>query len=116
MRKNEFNSIEDFTSQYIGEWNPSENHWFGLDFSFQGKEYRFCTGAMYKAENTILHDGREAVFGLYVKKSGAFENSQSYILLEEFATMEDALKSTCISQIPFEKVIMDDDTELLGQD
>lgn len=87
-----------------------------MDFSFQGKEYRFCTGAMYKTENTILPDGREAVFGRYEKNSEPLEKSESYTLLEEFATMEDALKSTCISQIPFEKVIMDDDTELLGQD
>ena len=33
MRKNEFNTLEDFTTQYTGEWNPSEGHWFGLDFS-----------------------------------------------------------------------------------
>ena len=33
MRKNEYNSLNEFLTQYIGEWAPSEGHWFGLDFS-----------------------------------------------------------------------------------
>ena len=31
MRKNEYTSLEEFTSQYVGEWGPSDGHWFGLD-------------------------------------------------------------------------------------
>lgn len=52
MRKNEFNSLEDFTSQYTGVWAPSEGHWFGLDFSYNGIEYRFNTGSMYEEKKT----------------------------------------------------------------
>jgi len=112
MRKNEYSTIEEFTSQYTGVWAPSEGHWFGLDFSFHGCEYRFNTGSMYHRQNTILKDGREAVFGLYRKNSITGE----YTLLEEFATMEDALKSTAIDGVEFQTVIMADETELLGQD
>ena len=112
MRKNEYNTIEDFTSQYIGEWNPSEGHWFGLDFSYHNKEYRFHTGSMYNSEDTILADGREAVFGLYVKNN----NVDKYDLLEEFATMEEALKSKAIENTLFQDVITAEETELLGQD
>lgn len=116
MRRNEFNSLEEFTSSYVGEWNPSEGHWFGLDFSFEGKEYRFCTGSMYDKENETLPDGREATFYLYEKNNIIKPGENDYTLLGEFADMEDMLKSTCILGIPFEKVIMDDDTLLLGQD
>ncbi len=35
MRKNEFESLEQFLSQYTGEWNPSEGHWLGLDFIYE---------------------------------------------------------------------------------
>ena len=115
MRINEYNTLEEFTSQYIGEWGPSEGHWLGLDFVFRGNEYRFNTGSMYEENNTILPDGREAIFGLY-KKNTNNHSERDYTLLEEFASMDDALKSTCIEGIEFCKVIMDDNTELVGQD
>lgn len=115
MRKNEYVSLDEFCSQYTGFWAPSEGHWLGLDFSYKGNEYRFQTGSMYAAEDTILPDGRTAVYGLY-HKNNDIKASQTYDLLREFATMNDVLVSTCIDGRPFAEVIMDDDTELLGQD
>ena len=115
MRINEYNSLEEFTSQYIGVWGPSDGHWFGLDFIYKGTEYRFNTGSMYEKEDTILPDGREAVFGIYRKNTKKIKG-KDYTLLEEFATMEDALDSTCIEGVKFRDVIMDDGTELVGQD
>ena len=112
MRKNEYTSLDQFTSQYTGEWSPSEGHWYGLDFLYTGKQYRFNTGTMFNSENTILKDGREAVFGLYLKNLA----DDSYILLEEFATINDALESCCIEGKPFKEIIVDGDTELVGQD
>ena len=43
-------------------------------------------------------------------------NGNDYTLLEEFASMDDALESTCIEGVKFREVIMDDNTELVGQD
>ena len=111
MRKNEYTSIEQFTNQYIGIWGPSDGDWYGLDFRWHGQEYRFQTGSMYNSENTILPDGREAIFGLYVKEKGG-----KYRILGEYATMSDVLESTVLEGIPFRKVIEDEDTELMGQD
>ena len=111
MRKNEYTTLNDFTSQYTGEWNPSDGNWYGLDFSYHGNEYRFHTGTMYADENEVLEDGREVLFELYLKK----ENN-TYTLLNQFATMDDVLKSTVIENTPFKIVIMADETELLGQD
>ena len=90
MRKNEYNSLEEFKAQYTGVWDPSDGHWFGLDFIYKGKEYRFNTGSMYSESNTILEDGREASFGLY-KKNNASQSGNEYTLLAEFATIEEAL-------------------------
>lgn len=112
MRKNEYNTLKEFTSQYIGEWNPSEGHWYGLDFSYLGNEYRFHTGTMYAGEDDVLEDRREVLFGLYKKLS----NSNKYELLAQFATMDDLLESNVIEDTPFKIVIMADETELLGQD
>ena len=115
MKKNIFNSLEEFTSQYIGVWGPSDGHWFGLDFSYNGIEYRFNTGSIYEKHNTILPNGKEAIFGLYRKDNNP-KAKRKYILLAEFADMEDALSSTSIEGIAFKKIIIDDSTEILGQD
>ena len=112
MRKNEFQFLEQFTSQYTGEWNPSEGHWLGLDFSHNGEEYRMHTGSMYNKESTILPDGTTALFGLYKKNRFTDE----YELLEEYAAMDDLLESKAIDGVPFREVIIAEDTKLLGQD
>lgn len=39
MRKNDYTSIEEFTSQYTGIWAPSEGHWYGLDSECQALFY-----------------------------------------------------------------------------
>ncbi len=115
MRKNEYNSLEEFTSQYIGEWDPSDGHWLGLDFEYNGKEWRFQTFPMYKKES-FLPNGREAIYGLYEKLEFPTSDGHDYKILGEYATMDEVLESTVICNTPFRIVIMDDDTELLGQD
>ena len=92
----EYTLLDQFTGQYTGEWNPSEGHWLGLD--------------------SILPDGREAVFGLYKKISAEDNNEREYELLGEYANMQDVLQSYVIGGIPFAEVIIDEDTELIGQD
>lgn len=65
MRKNEYKSLEEFKSQYVGEWAPSEGHWLGLDFIYDEKEYRFHTGYMFVGE-------KDSLFSLYEKRK--FQN------------------------------------------
>lgn len=113
MRKNEFKSLEDFTSQYTGEWNPSGGHWFGLDFKYNGNEYRLNTGNMYKEEPDIASDNRPVMFCLYKKNDEDFDE---YELLNQFSSMQALLDSNVIANIPFRDIIMADETELLGQD
>lgn len=110
----EFASIEEFKAQYTGEWSPSDGHWLGMDFLYNGAEYRFCTGSMYNASNTILEDGREAVFGLYRRNETG--NRYDYSLLAEFSTIEDALACTSIGGKRFDSIIFDDNTIIIGQD
>ena len=115
MRKNEYTSIEQFTSQYIGEWNPSCGHWLGLDFKYCGEEYRFHTGSMYETESH-LENGQPALFGIYLKREGSGKNLREYELLGQYTSMEEALESTVIAGKKFRDVIIDENTELLGQD
>ena len=109
MRKNEYTSLEDFTSQYTGEWSPSDGHWLGLDFIYKGVEYRFHTGRMYDDESSCK-------FAIYRKMDSSQKNEKLYDLLKQFDSMEEVLNSTLINNQCFSEVIMDDDLELVGQD
>lgn len=115
MRVNEYNTLEEFTNEYVGAWNPSEGHWFGLDFKYHGVTYRLHTGSMYQQTNTILPNGREALFGIY-RMMEKTVGDHNYKLLGEYADMNDLLDSTIIDNRLFSEVIMDDDTEILGKD
>ena len=110
MRENDYNNLEEFTSQYTGEWSPSEGHWFGLDFTYKGVDYRLHTSYINEGESSTLPDGREVLFGLYLYKD------RKHILLEQFGSMDELLDSTVIEGTPFRKVIMADDTIITGQD
>ncbi len=108
MRKNEYTSLEEFTSQYVGEWGPSDGHWFG-DFEYKGEEYRLHTWNMYA-------DEKDALFGLHHRKKEACKGEHQYELLGKYDSMDELLESRVIGSRPFREVIMDDDTVLLGQD
>lgn len=119
MRKNELNSLDELKSQYTGIWAPSEGHWFGLDFYYNGNEYRLHTGSMYDDNEAVDPNGVVRQFGLYRKTKKADPKHPGiflYELLDEKSSIDELLCSTVIECIPFCEVIMDDETVLLGQD
>lgn len=116
MRINEYKSIDEFKSEFTGEWSPSNGHWYGLDFRYNGVVYRLNTGSMYNEIDTILEDGSIALFGVYQKKTDDDETSQEYILLGEYSDMNTLLEARCIGGREFKEVIMDDSTQILGKD
>ena len=82
---------------------------------YRGKEYRFHTGCMYD-EPVLLPDGKEVLFSLYRKKECIASDKREYELLGAYSDMSEVLGSMVIQGRPFKEVIMDDNTELLGQD
>ena len=118
MRKNELKSLEELKTQYLGIWAPSEGHWFGLDFSYHGVEYRLHTGSMYGDSKKCDKDGFVRQFGLYKKTNKPdSKNPGTYLyeLLDEKDSLDELLNCNAIEGIPFSCVIMDDETVLLGQ-
>ena len=107
--KNEYKSLKEFTSQYIGEWGPSDGHWLGLDFIYNHEEYRLHTGCMYE-------DEADTLFSLYKKLSPSYNNTHEYLLLEQFDSMDKLLDSSVIDNHKFKDIIIDSNTELIGQD
>ena len=106
------NSIHDFTSQYNGVYSPLEGHWFGLNFRYNGENYRLNTWSASNRNLTVLPDGRTARFGLLKDVS----DGKRYTLLGEYASIEDVLFSTVIDNTPFSSIITDNTTELISQD
>jgi len=104
----------DFLAQYKGEWAPSDGLWLGLDFSFDGCEYRFQTESMYTAQNLILPDGREACFYMYKKVKNA--SGTCYELLCAFATTTEVVDECVINGKTFGQMLDENAIELLGQD
>ncbi|MBE5779393.1 MAG: hypothetical protein E7331_08705 [Clostridiales bacterium] len=115
MRINEYQSLEEFTSQYTGEWSPSDGHWFGLEFRYEAHDYRLHTGIMHENDPERDSEGREILFGLYAMNLHASEGEQ-FVRLASFASMDELLCFTGIGSRPFREVIMDDSTQILGQD
>ena len=70
---------------------------------------------MYENE-AVLPDGSEVMFGLYRKKEIISSDKRDYELLGEYADMQDVLESTVIQGRTFKEIIMNDNTELVGQD
>ena len=74
---------------------------------------------MYGGDGKIDKDGRIRQFGLYKKTEKPdpeHPGIKLYELLDEKESLEELLNSVVINGFPFAKVIMDDDTILLGQD
>ena len=119
MRKNELNSLDELKSQYVGIWGPSDSHWFGLDFGYNGIEYRLHTGSMYEENEIVDSNGVVRQFGLYRKTEKPDPKHPGlflYELLDEKKSVDELLDSTVIDGKPFSEIIMDDETVLLGQD
>ena len=115
MRINEYSSLEEFTSQFTGEWSPSDEHWFGLEFQYGGITYRLHTGLMYKEDPKFDVFGRDVLFGLY-RSEQPLNGESMFVRLASFASMEDLLDYAGIADRPFREIIMDDATEILGKD
>ncbi|MBQ5769734.1 MAG: hypothetical protein IIW08_01005, partial [Clostridia bacterium] len=60
-------------------------------------------------------EGREILFGLYTMNIHPSEGEQ-FVRLASFASMDELLCYTGIGSRPFSEVIMDDSTQILGQD
>lgn len=89
----------------------------GLILCIEGNNIVFILdGCMYD-EPVLLPDGKEVLFSLYRKKECIASDKREYeLLLGAYSDMSEVLGSMVIQGRPFKEVIMDDDTELLGQD
>ncbi len=122
MRKNVYNSLDEFIGEYCGIRSEKYDIAYGLDFRYKGKMYRMTMDQMEP------DDVRREFENKLNKKLGKYEvalidpNSTSLLQYEEchfigwYDDIYDLLENCYIDGIKFKDVIIDDDTIIEGQD
>ena len=122
MRKNDYNSLEEFIGEYSGIRNEKYDIVYGIDFNFNGKLYRMTMDQM---EPDSLRKEFEKKLN---KKLGKYEvalvdfNASSdfqygeYQFIGWYSDVYDLLENCYIDGIKFKDVIMSDNTIIEGKD
>lgn len=122
MRKNDYNSLDEFIKEYCGIRSEKYDVLYGLDFRYNGKLYRMTMDQMEP-------DNIRKIFEKKLnKKLGKYEvalvdpNSISdyqfneYQFIGWYDDIYDLLENCYIDGIKFKDVIMDDNTIIEGKD
>ncbi len=122
MRLNYYNSLEDFIGEYSGIRSEKYDIVYGIDFTYNGKLYRMTMDQMEP------DDVRKKFEEKLNKKLGKYEvalvdpNGSSDLKYDEYQfigwydDIYDLLENCYIEGRKFKDVIMDDYTEIEGQD
>lgn len=103
MRKNEYQSLDEFYREYCGIHAEEYETYIGLDFKYKGKQYRMCFEPNEK-------------YCIYEVNSALNVSMPNFIILGEFNSLDDLLESKLIDNKLFKEVILDDDTIITGKD
>lgn len=106
MKDNHYVTIEEFLEQYnSGMRDPANNKWYGLEFRYKQSFYRLdVSGKKYSLIKLIIDDGKE------------YPDIVRYETIQDYESMDSLLSATAIEGVPFAKIIISKETELLGQD
>lgn len=114
MRKNEYNSLEDFINEYNGKYEIGDEFHIGIEFTYKGVLYRMCREPgqeKYFLYQVIKFPKRDD----YKDVLEALHNFE-YKWLGIYDTIELLLDSEAIDNRKFKDVIMDDDTIIESKD
>ena len=100
-----YNNIDEFKKEYTGFRDPSNNKWYGLEFFYNNKYYRFD----YVATNI-------SIYILVISKNKVYPDIDEYILIGEYSNIDEALNSFYIDNKLLKDIIIDDSVKILGKD
>lgn len=124
MRINEYNNLEEFIYEYEKGRAPSTEHskrrYMGIEFKYNGEYYRMCREPVKEDDEDAvwLDDGRLGRYDVMLMhcENTGYPLAESYDLIGWYADIYDVLENCIIQGKKFKEVIMDDSTEILGQD
>lgn len=104
MREN-YNTIDDFKKEYTGIRNPSEEKWYGLEFCYNKKYYRF--------------DYIDNIINFYFLKIGIgklYPDIDESIFIESYTNIDDALCNIIIDGNQLKEILISDEVNIVGKD
>ena len=124
MRKNEYNSIDEFIYEYCKgrefSWENEDlrERYMGIEFYSGGNYYRMCREPQDSGHNPLLENGNEGIYKVMLMHlgQGGYPVADSYECVGWYDSIESLLDDCIIQGKTFREVIMDDDTEILGKD
>lgn len=124
MKKNEYDSLDDFIYEYsVGKefsWQNEENRerFMGIEFESMGIYYRMCREPYDKEHTPILSNGKIGLYHMMIMHCDQY----GYPMADRFETigwydsLESLLENCMLAGRPFRDVIIDQNTEILGKD
>ena len=124
MRKNEYNSLEEFIFEYCkGRESSSENpehrqRFMGIEFSYKGIFYRMCREPIDDGQPPLSGTEKKGQYNVMIMHciTRGYPVADSFESLGWYSDLDDLLNNCIIDEKPFREVIMDDNTEILGKD
>ena len=124
MRKNEYNTINEFVYEYCKgrefSWENSDlrERYMGIEFCNKGVYYRMCREPYDPERSPILKNGKPGLYKVMIMHlgQGGYPVANSYECVGWYDSMDSLLDDCVLQGKTFRDVIMDDETEILGKD
>lgn len=123
MRKNEYNSLDEFVDEYSTgksfSWQNAERKekFMGIEFKYNNVCYRMCREPGKDEDMPVLPDGKRGRYDVMICHLWMPEyEDDDFQLVGWYADLDDVLENCIIDGRKFKDVIMDDDTVITGKD
>lgn len=117
MRINQYKNLDEFIFEYNDYRDPSNGKFMGIEFKYNGKYYRMCREPLNSCER--MEDGTLLEYDVMqiITPSGNYlDGNMEYLLIGWYKNLNDVLENCIIDGKKFKDIIMEDYTEILGQD
>ena len=117
MRKNQYKKLDEFIFEYEDYRDPANGKFMGIEFEYNGKFYRMCReplDACQKSEDGFLLE--YDVMQIVTSSGNYLDDEMEYLPIGWYRDLNDVLENCLIEGKKFKEVIIDDCTEILGQD
>lgn len=124
MKKNEYDSLDEFIYEYSTgrefSWENEENRerFQGIEFESSGVFYRMCREAYDEKFSPILSNGKPGIYNVMImhcEKAG-YPTAEFFESIGWYDSLASLLKECKIGEKFFRDVIIAEDTEILGKD
>lgn len=117
MRKNEYDTLDEFCREYDEVDYKNQRGFMGIEFTYRDVYYRMCREPIPETDRPILSNGKRGRYRVVIVhwKDGWFSDFE-YELIGWYEDINDLLDNCRLGDMKFKDVIMADETEIIGKD